>query len=183
MTEKNLPQKLIKLDGGAKNWGGGRVWVHAALFHPRTPLVADSTAVAASQSPLAICPVTLHHHRGQRALCLPINGPRSASVSPSPPQTPTIQQEAEMKQKHLGVGYFPAAPPHTSVPPATLSLRPAVGRHHPQPICTCVEYLPRFAGRKSAGARCKLPVPPAVTVHPCNQIMPAEGSGTKACKF
>lgn len=64
--------------------GRGRVWVHAALFHPRTPLVADSTAVAASQSPLAICPVTLHHHRGQRALCLPINGPRSASVSPSP---------------------------------------------------------------------------------------------------
>lgn len=133
MTEKNLPQKLIKLDGGAKNWGGGRgrVWVHAALFHPRTPLVADSTAVAASQSPLAICPVTLHHHRGQRALCLPINGPRSASVSPSPPQTPTIQQEAEMKQKHLGVGYFPAAPPAHLRPSSCSEF--ASGRGSPSP--------------------------------------------------
>lgn len=58
-----------------------RVLFHAALFHSGTPLVARSTAEAASQSPLLVCPVTLHHW-GQRALCLPINEPASALVPP-----------------------------------------------------------------------------------------------------
>lgn len=53
----------------------------AALFNSGTPLVARSTAEAASQSPLPVCPVTLHQ-RGQRALRLPINEPASASVPP-----------------------------------------------------------------------------------------------------
>lgn len=37
------------------------VLFHAALFHSGTPLVALSTAEAASQSPLPVYPVTLHH--------------------------------------------------------------------------------------------------------------------------
>lgn len=74
----------------------------AALFHSGTPPVARSTAEAASQSPLLVCPVTLHHW-GQRALRLPINEPASASVPLPPPQTPTIQWETKMKQKEKGI--------------------------------------------------------------------------------
>lgn len=60
------------------------VLFRAALFHPGTPLVAHSTAEAAGQSPLLIFPVTPHHW-GQRALCLPINEPASATVPLSSP--------------------------------------------------------------------------------------------------
>lgn len=73
-----------------------RCFVRAALFHSGTPLVARSTAEAASQSPLPVCPVTLHHW-GQRALRLPINEPASASAPLSTPRTPTIQRETKLK--------------------------------------------------------------------------------------
>lgn len=81
------------------------VLFHAALFHSGTPLVARSTAEAASQSPLPVCPVTLHHW-GQRAPCLPINEPASAPVPLCMPQTPTIQWEAEITQKEKDLAVF-----------------------------------------------------------------------------
>lgn len=45
----------------------------------------------------------------------------------------------------------------------------------------CFKRSCSFCRRQTA--RCSVRVPPALTVHPCNQIMPAEGSGTKTCKF
>lgn len=86
-----------------KGWNESEQFLFlAALFHSGTPLVARSTAEAASQSPLLVRPVTLHHW-GQRALRLPINEPASASVPLSSPQTPTIQRDTRMKQKEEGI--------------------------------------------------------------------------------
>lgn len=109
--KKNSKKKEAKTKKENKEKGKEKeessVLFHAALFHSGTPLVARSTAEAASQSPLPVYPVTLHHW-GQRALCLPINEPASASVPLCTPQTPTIQWETEIKQKKKEI--FSAAP-------------------------------------------------------------------------
>lgn len=94
-----LPVQEVSRRGEARLWRWQRrrrrrraqphFLFHAALFHSWTPLVARSTAEAASQSPLLVCPVTPHHW-GQRVLGLPINEPASA---PLPPKTPTVERE------------------------------------------------------------------------------------------
>lgn len=93
-----------------------RVLFHAALFHFGTPLVACSTAEAASQSPLLVRPVTLHHW-GQRALFLPVNEPASASA---PPSLPKLPQSSGRQKGGRGRGelFFST----TLEPPASASL-------------------------------------------------------------
>lgn len=116
-SELNSTKKLIEEESRDKQTnknlvlGGGRkqrtereraVFVPRALFHSGTPLVARSTAEAASQSPLLVRPVTLHHW-GQRALRLPINEPASASVPLSTPQPPTIQRDTRRERREEGL--------------------------------------------------------------------------------
>lgn len=182
MKREAVMEKERRIEGEQRPEGS--VLFYAALFHSGTPLVACSTAEAASQSPLLVRPVTLHHW-GQRALFLPDNEPASTSVHPphSPPPLSKLPQfsrrqklsrrKEELFQHHLSV-----------LRAARFSFTHSgfcddLGKRRAFILNTPISWDRQI----SADLHCKFPVPLVVTVHPCNQIMPAEGSGTKTCKF
>lgn len=163
--KKRRAAKLNEIRRQRRRAGGGAcVCVCAALFHSGTPLVPHSTAEAASQSPFPVCPVTLHHW-GQRALRLPVNEPASSWMRP----------RLFPLDSHSGVKQRPCRRTHLQSPSNSAKVETFQ--------TPSTKKVPEFCGKAGATAPCRFPVPSVVTVHPCNQIMPAEGSGTKTCKF
>lgn len=124
------------------------VFVPRCPFHSGTPLVPRSTAEAASQSPFLVCPVT-PHQRGQRALCLPINEPASASVPLSTPQTPTIQWETEMKHIAFSAAPHPERPANCFISTLLILQLTAVW------IRICFHFIKPITNKRG----CKLRVP------------------------
>lgn len=109
----------------------------------------------------------------------PLFSPRTP---PAALQTPTIQWETEIKQKEREL-FFSTTWASVELFVSASVISQVSVETSPSWELFIFNTLISLDGQISAEPHCKFPVPLVVTVHPCNQIMPAEGSGTKTCKF